>query len=78
MFSKLPCIVNISSYKKEKLKLHGSLFGVKGGGASEQPSLEHLAVMIKINSFRLIPSKYKPKRFNCSMFQKYHREQSAP
>ena len=50
MFSKLPCIVNICNYKKEQLKLNGSLLGVKGGGggtASEQPSLQHLAVMIK-------------------------------
>ena len=47
---KLPCIVDISSYKKEQLKLHGSLLGVKGGGgsASEQSSLQHLAVMIKL------------------------------
>ena len=31
MFSKLLCIVNISCYKKEQLKLHRSLLGVKGG-----------------------------------------------
>ena len=32
VFSKLPCIVNINSYKKEQLKLHRSLLGVRGGG----------------------------------------------
>ena len=31
VFSKLLCIVNKSSYKKEQLKLHQSLLGVKGG-----------------------------------------------
>ena len=55
MFSKLLCIVNIiiSSYKKEQLKLHRSLLCVKGGGVqkqpSEEPSLQHLAVTVKIN-----------------------------
>ena len=56
MFSKLLCIVNISSHKKEQLKLHRSLLGVKGGGGqkqpSEQPSLQHLAVTLKINICR--------------------------
>ena len=48
MFSKLLCIVNISRCKKQ-LKLHRSLLGVKGGGGwSKQPSLQHLAVTIKI------------------------------
>ena len=32
LFSKLPCIVNISSYKKEQFKLHRSLLGVRGEG----------------------------------------------
>ena len=50
--SKLLYIVNISSYKKEQLKLHRSFLGVKGGGVgqkqpSEQPSLQHLAVTEK-------------------------------
>ena len=31
MFSKLLCIVNISCSKKEQLKSHRSLLGVKGG-----------------------------------------------
>ena len=35
MFSKLLCIVNISSYKKEQLKLHRSLLGVKRGGGGK-------------------------------------------
>ena len=56
MFSKLRCIVNKSSYEKEQLKLHQSLLGVKGGGGqnqpSEQPSLQHLAVWLKINICR--------------------------
>ena len=34
VFSKLPCIVNINSYKKEQLKLHRSLLGVRGEGGS--------------------------------------------
>ena len=45
-------IVNISSYKKERLKLHRSLLGVKGGGQKqppEQPSLQHLTVTLKCN-----------------------------
>ena len=45
----------ISSYKKEQFKLHRSLLGVRGGGGkqpSEQPSLQHLAVMVRINIFR--------------------------
>ena len=46
MFSKLLCIVNKSSYKKEQLKLHQSLLGVKGG-EGKQPSLQHLAVTLK-------------------------------
>ena len=56
MFSKLRCIVNKSSYEKEQLKLHQSLLGVKGGGGqnqpSEQSSLQHLAVSLKINICR--------------------------
>ena len=54
MSSKLLCIVIISCYKKEQLKLHRSLLGVKGGGAkqpSEQPSLQHLTVTPKCNIF---------------------------
>ena len=43
--------------EKEQLKLHQSLLGVKGGGGgqnqpSEQPSLQHLAVSLKINICR--------------------------
>ena len=41
--------------EKEQLKLHQSLLGVKGGGQkqpSEQPSLQHLAVTLKINICR--------------------------
>ena len=54
MFSKLLCIINISCYKKEQLKLHRPLLGVKGGGEgpkkpSEQPSLQHLTVTLKCN-----------------------------
>ena len=53
MFSKPLCIVNKSSYEKEQLKLHQSFLGVKGGGGQkqpfEQPSLQHLAVTLKIN-----------------------------
>ena len=52
MFSKLLCIVNLSCSKKEQLKWHRSLLGVKGGGAkqpSEQPSLQHLTVTLKCN-----------------------------
>ena len=47
-------LVNISGYKKEQCKLHRSLLDVRGGGESdsEQPSLQHLAVMVKINIFR--------------------------
>ena len=48
-------VVNKSSYEKEQLKLHQSLLGVKGGGQkqpSEQPSLQHLAVTLKINICR--------------------------
>ena len=44
-------IVNISSYKKEQLKLHRSFLDVKGGGqelSSEQPSLQHLALTEKL------------------------------
>ena len=55
MFSKLLCIVNKSSYEKEHLKLHQLLLGVKGGGGnqpSEQPSLQHLDVSLKINICR--------------------------
>ena len=56
MFSKLLCIVNKSSYEKEQLKLHQSLLGVKEGGgqnqSSEQPSLQHLGVTLKINICR--------------------------
>ena len=37
MFSKLLCIVNKSSYKKEQLKLHQSPLGVKGGGGKNSP-----------------------------------------
>ena len=33
-FSKLPCIVNISSYRKEQFKLHRSLLDVREGGIS--------------------------------------------
>ena len=50
MFLKLLCIVNISCYKKEELKLHRSLLGVKGGG-QKQPSLQHLTVTLKYNIF---------------------------
>ena len=35
VFSKLLCIVNISSYKKEQLILHQSLLSVKGGGGAK-------------------------------------------
>ena len=53
VFSKIPCIVNIRNYKKEQFKLHRSLLGVKGGGenqtSSEEPCLQHFAVMVKIN-----------------------------
>ena len=51
--SKLLYIVNISSYKKEQLKLHPSLLGVREAGEggqkqlSEQPSFQHLAVKEK-------------------------------
>ena len=39
-----------SSYAKEQLKLHQSLLSVKfGGGGQKQPSLQHLAVTVKIN-----------------------------
>ena len=52
MFSKLLCIVNISSYKKEQLKLHQSFLGVKGGGAKTALymnfSIQHIAVTLKI------------------------------
>ena len=51
VFSKLLCIVNISCYKKEQLKLHRSLLGVKGGGGPKQPSLQHLTVTLKCNIF---------------------------
>ena len=48
-------IVNIiSSYKKYNFKLHRSLLGGRGRGGeqpSEQPSLQHLAIMVKINIF---------------------------
>ena len=39
---------NISSYKKEQLKLHRSHLGVKGKGITAL-SLQHLAVKVKIN-----------------------------
>ena len=56
MFSKLLCIVNKNSYEKEQLKLHQSLLGVKGGGGKnqpfEQPSMQLLAVSLKINICR--------------------------
>ena len=46
------CIVNKSSYEKNNLNCINVL-GVKGGGGqnqpSEQPSLQHLAVSLKIN-----------------------------
>ena len=45
------CIVNISSYEKEQLKLRRPILGVKGGWGqqpSKQPSLQHLAVTLKI------------------------------
>ena len=52
MFSKPLCIVNISSYEKEQLKLRRPILGVKGGWGqkhlSKQPSLQHLAVTLKI------------------------------
>ena len=46
-----------SSYKKEQLKLHQSLLGVKGGGGKNSPlnsprSLQHLAVTLNINICR--------------------------
>ena len=46
-----------SSYKKEQLKLHQSLLGVKGEGGQKQPlnsprSLQHLAVTLNINICR--------------------------
>ena len=55
-----PLIYSLSSYKKKQFKLHRSLLGVRGGGGGvgnqpsevEQPSLQHLAVMVKINIFR--------------------------
>ena len=52
MFSKLLCIVNISCYKIEHMKLYRSLLGVKGEGGgpkqpSEQPSLQHLTLTLK-------------------------------
>ena len=57
MFLKLLCFVNISCYKKDQLKLHRSLLGVKRGGGRgqkqpyEQPSLQHLTVTLKCNIF---------------------------
>ena len=48
-------LVNKSSYEKEQLKLHQSLLGVKGGDQnqpSEQPSIQLLAVSLKINICR--------------------------
>ena len=53
------CFQNyISSYKKEQFKLHRSLLGVRWGGGVgnqlsevEQPSPQHLAVMVKITIF---------------------------
>ena len=55
MFLKLLYIVNINSYKKEKLKLHRSFLDVKGGKQPcEQHSLQHLTVTVKINIFMLI------------------------
>ena len=46
-----------SSYKKEQLKLHQSLLGVKGGGGKNSPlnsprSRQHLAVTLNINICR--------------------------
>ena len=45
-----------SSYKKEQLKLHQSLLGVKGGGKNSPlnspRSLQHLAVTLNINICR--------------------------
>ena len=57
MFSKLLCIVNKSNYEKEQLKLNQSLLGMKEGGGgqnqpSEQPSIQLLAVSLKINICR--------------------------
>ena len=40
---------NISSYKKEELQLDRSLLGVKEGAGALQPSLQDLAVTVKIN-----------------------------
>ena len=44
MFSKLLCIVKL--YKKEQLKIHRSH---RRGGGGIKPSLQHLAIMVKIN-----------------------------
>ena len=56
MFLKLPCIVNISSYKKKLIASMTSWCEGGGGGRgnqpSEQPSLQHIAVMVKMNIFR--------------------------
>ena len=41
----------IRSFKKEQLKLHQSLLGVKGGGGNS-PLFNIIAVMVKINYFR--------------------------
>ena len=54
---KKTCIVNISNYEKEQFRPHRSLLVVRGGGggnqsSSEQPCLQHLAVVVKINIFR--------------------------
>ena len=39
MFSKLLYIINVSSYKKEQLKLHRSFLGVKGAGGGQKTAL---------------------------------------
>ena len=48
--SKLLCIVNISSYKKEQLKLHGSHFGVKGGGGIKRAFCTALSPTFSCNA----------------------------
>ena len=51
MFSKLLYIVNRRSSKKEQLKLHRSLLGVKGGGGNSPmngPLSNIIAVTVKI------------------------------
>ena len=51
-FLKLPCIVNISSYKKKLIASITSWCEGEGNQPSDQPSLQHIAVMVKISIFR--------------------------